>query len=50
MFNNSGPSSKRTQKFFIPKINLLMLFKELNAIYTENNMKSINTKCTVADC
>jgi hypothetical protein len=27
-----------------------MLFKEIIAVYSENNKKPINAKCTVTDC
>jgi hypothetical protein len=38
-------TSKRTQHFTIAKINWLMLFKEIIAVYT----KPIKTKCEVTD-
>jgi hypothetical protein len=31
-------------------INLLMLFKEIIPVYTENHRRPINTKCTVTGC
>jgi hypothetical protein len=27
-----------------------MLFKEIIAVYTENQTKAINTKCSITDC
>jgi hypothetical protein len=45
IFKNPICTAKKTQHFTISKINLLMLFKEIIAIYTENNTKHINTKC-----
>jgi hypothetical protein len=37
LFKNSALSSKRTPRFTITKINWLMLFKEIIAVYTENH-------------
>jgi hypothetical protein len=37
LFKNSTRTSKRTPHFIISKINWLMLFKEMIAVYTENN-------------
>jgi hypothetical protein len=48
IFKNSARSSKRTQHFTITKINWLMLFKEIIAVYSEIK-KPINTKCRVTD-
>jgi hypothetical protein len=45
LFNNSVRTSKRTSHFTITKINWLMLFKELIAVYAANYTKPINTKC-----
>jgi hypothetical protein len=42
---NSGRTSKKTQHVSITKINYLMLFKEIIAVYSENHMKPINTLC-----
>jgi hypothetical protein len=50
IFKNSVRTSKKTQLFTITKINWLMLFKETIAVYFDNHMKSINTKCRVIDC
>jgi len=50
LFKNSVRTSKRTPHFTITKINWLMLFKEIIAVYTENHTKPINTKYRVADC
>jgi hypothetical protein len=43
IFKNSVRTSKRTPHFTITKINWLMLFKELIAVYGENLKKPINT-------
>jgi hypothetical protein len=48
--NNSGCTSKTTPHFTITKINWLMLFKEIIAIYNVKHIKSINTKSVVTDC
>jgi hypothetical protein len=32
------------------KDKLLMLFKEIIAVYSENYTKPINTKCSITDC
>jgi hypothetical protein len=45
LFKYSVHTSKRTPHFTITKINWLTLFKELIAVYTENNMKLINAFC-----
>jgi hypothetical protein len=50
IFKNSVCTSKKTQHFTITQINLLMLFKEIIPVYTENHTRPINTKCTVTDC
>jgi hypothetical protein len=47
IFNNPVRTSKRTPHFTITKINWLMLFKEIIAVYSENHAKPINTKCIV---
>jgi len=47
LFKNSVRTSKRTPHFTITKINWLTLFKEIIAVYSENHMKHINTKCSV---
>jgi hypothetical protein len=39
IFKNSVLTSKKTQHFTITKINLLMLFEEKIAVYTENPHK-----------
>jgi hypothetical protein len=46
IFMNPVPTSKRTPHFTITNIYVLMLFKEIIAVYKENHMKPINTKCT----
>jgi hypothetical protein len=47
IFKNSVRTAKKTQVFTITKTNLLMLFKEIIAVYSENHTKHINTKCRV---
>jgi hypothetical protein len=42
LFKNSGRTSKRTPHFTITKINWLMLFKEIIAVYSDNHIKPIN--------
>jgi hypothetical protein len=37
MFNNSVLTARKTQRFTITKISWLMLFKEINCVYTENH-------------
>jgi hypothetical protein len=44
LFKNSVHTSKRTPNLTIAKINWLMLFKEIIAVYSENHAKPINTK------
>jgi hypothetical protein len=44
---------KKTQHFSSTKSNLLTLFKEIIAVYIENNKKSVNTlseDCRITDC
>jgi hypothetical protein len=50
LFKNSVRTSKRTPNFTITSINVLMLFKEMIAVYIENRAKPINTKCSISDC
>jgi hypothetical protein len=50
IFKDSVRTSKRTPHFTITKINWLMLFKEIIAVYSENQAKPINTKCCINDC
>jgi hypothetical protein len=46
LFKNSVRTSKRTPHFTITKINWLILFKEIIAVYTENHTKpKKNTLC-----
>jgi hypothetical protein len=45
IFKNSARTAKKTQHFSVTKINLLMLFKKIIAVYSENHMKPINTLC-----
>jgi hypothetical protein len=42
----SGPQRKH---FYITEINLLMLFRELVPVCSENRMKLTNTYCRVTD-
>jgi hypothetical protein len=44
VFKNSAPISKKTH-VSITKVNWLMLFTEIIAIYSENHTKPINTFC-----
>jgi hypothetical protein len=39
----------RNEHFTITKINWLMLFKEIIAVYSENHAKPIDTKCIITD-
>jgi hypothetical protein len=50
LFKNSVRTTKKTPHFTITKINWLTLFKEIIAVYSENHMKPINTKCRTTDC
>jgi hypothetical protein len=50
LVKNPVRTSKRTPRFTITKINLLMLFKEIIAVYSENHTKPLNTKCSITDC
>jgi hypothetical protein len=49
LFKNSVRTSKRTPHFTITKINWLRLFKEVIAVYSENDTKPINTKRSITD-
>jgi hypothetical protein len=44
LFKNPVPTSKRTPHFTITMINWLTLFKEIIAVYSENNARAGNTK------
>jgi hypothetical protein len=44
-FKHSVRTAKKTQHFTITKINWLMLFKEIIAVYWENHTKPINALC-----
>jgi hypothetical protein len=50
LFKKPVHTSKRTPHFTIAKIKSLMLFKEIITVYSENHVKPINTKCSIADC
>jgi hypothetical protein len=43
IYKDSARTSKRTPHFTVTKINWLMLFKEMIAVYSENHTKPINT-------
>jgi hypothetical protein len=45
LFKYSVRTAKKTQHFTITKINWLMVFKEIIAVYSENHTKPINTIC-----
>jgi hypothetical protein len=45
VFKHSVRTAKKTQLFTITKINWLTLFKEIIAVYCENNKKHNNTLC-----
>jgi hypothetical protein len=49
IFNNLILTPKRTPNFTITKIDWLMLFKEIIAVYKVNHTKYINTKSIVID-
>jgi hypothetical protein len=48
LFNNSVRTAKKTQHFTITKLNLLILFEEIIAVYTENHTKY--KKVQISDC
>jgi hypothetical protein len=50
IYKNSVRTAKKTQHFTVKKINRLMLFKEIIAVYCENRTKQINTKLRVIRC
>jgi hypothetical protein len=43
LFKNTVRTAKKTQLFTITNINWLTLFKEIIAVYFENNIKPTNT-------
>jgi hypothetical protein len=47
LFKNSVRTSKRTPHFTITKINWLMLFKEIIAVYSDNNKCKMQALLTV---
>jgi hypothetical protein len=49
LFKNPVRTSKRTPHFTITKINWLMLFKEIIAVYTENHTIPSIKKMQVID-
>jgi hypothetical protein len=50
LFKNSVRTPKRTPHFTITKINWLILFTEIMAVYSENHATPINTKCIITEC
>jgi hypothetical protein len=50
IFKNSVRSARKTRHFTITKINFIMLFKEIIAVYTEIRTRPMNAKCTDTDC
>jgi hypothetical protein len=50
LFKNPVRTSKRTPNFTIIKIDWLMLFTEIIAVYSENHATPINTKYSITDC
>jgi hypothetical protein len=50
IFKYSVHTSKKTQHFTITKMNWLMLFEEINAVYTGNHTKPSKTKCQLTYC
>jgi hypothetical protein len=44
-FKSSVLTSKKTQPMYITRINWLMLFREIIAVFSENHMIPINTLC-----
>jgi hypothetical protein len=49
IFKDSARTSKRTLHFTVTKINCLILFKKVFAVYTENYTTLINAKCIFTD-
>jgi hypothetical protein len=49
IFNNPVCTSKRTLLFTNTKVNWLMLFKEITAVYSENHTKPTNRKDSLTD-
>jgi hypothetical protein len=45
IFKNFVPTSKKTHRVCITKINWLMLFREIIAVYSENHTEPIHTLC-----
>jgi hypothetical protein len=51
MFKSSVPTTNKTQSASIQKINWLMLFREIIAVYSEYHTKAtLWVKCRVTDC
>jgi hypothetical protein len=49
VFKNSVRTAKKTQHFTISKINWLTLFKEMIAVYTENQTKPKNAALLIVE-
>jgi uncharacterized membrane protein len=49
IYKNPVRAAKETQLFTVTKINRLTLFKEIIAVYSENQTEHMNTKRRVAD-
>jgi hypothetical protein len=45
IYKNSVLTSQETRRFSYTKTNRLMLFREIIAVYCENNTEHINTLC-----
>jgi hypothetical protein len=50
ILKHSVRTSEKTQHDSITKTSLLMLFREINTVYTDNHKKPINKKCRAIDC
>jgi hypothetical protein len=50
VLKNLVRAANNTQHFTITKMSWLMMFKEEIAVYYENHVEHINTKCRVTDC
>jgi hypothetical protein len=44
LFKNPARTSKRTPHFTITKVNWLMLFKEIIAVYSDDHTEPVNTE------
>jgi hypothetical protein len=50
IYKNLVFTAKKTQHITIAKINCLILFREIIALYTDIETQCINTECRVSDC